>query len=189
MAVIILALRILFDLCILYTVYKLVWYMVVMTKFILKLNRLNKNGTTVEFKRSFFGMIFGKRGECDFVIKNFKETVAVSVVSFITVHGRWIIEKARNNYYIEARRKNVFFYNNYVNSGDVPDHAKEYKRETRFFRTLLKFPEEKCDKKILLFVPKPKSLVYSEAKLDYLTDGSVVNGAEIMFADKFFETY
>ena len=98
MAEIILALRIILDLCILYTAYKIVWYMIVMAKFISKIKRLNKNGTTVQFKRSFLGMIFGKKGECDFVIKTFKETVAVSVVSFITVHGRWIIEKARNNY-------------------------------------------------------------------------------------------
>lgn len=155
-----------------------------------KIKRINGIRATVKFHRGFFGAIFGKKGKTDFFVteKN-GTTYSVSIISFITVHGRWNIEKARNNYYIEARRRNEWFYKHYVNSGDVPDHAREYKRETQFQRCLLYFPEQKADKHIFLVVPKPKTLTYAEIKFNYLDNGSVVNGYEIMFADKFFDIF
>lgn len=160
-----------------------------MTKFRIKIKKLNRKGITVKFKRGLFGTVFGKKGDSDFVLNTRDGTVGVSVITFISVHGRWNIEKARNNYYIEARRRNEWFYKHYVNSGDVPDHAREYKRETRFQRCLLQFPKETAEKNILLIIPKPKTLTYTELKLDYLTNGSIVNGFEVMFADKFFEIF
>ena len=183
------ALRIMFDFCILYTVYKIIWYTLVMTKFRFKIKKLNRKDMAVKFKRSFWGTIFGKKGEIDYLLDTPSGTVTVSVITFISVHGRWNIEKARNNYYIEARRKNEWFYKHYVNSGDIPEHAREYKRESRFQRCLLQFPKESADKHILLFVPRPKELTYSELKLSYLNNESTINGFKIMFANYFFEKY
>ena len=100
------ALRIMFDFCILYTVYKIIWYVLVMTKFRFKIKKLNRKDMIVKYKRSLLGTIFGKKGEIDFLLDTPGSTVTVSVITFISVHGRWNIEKARNNYYIEARRKN-----------------------------------------------------------------------------------
>lgn len=154
-----------------------------------KIKKLNCKSVTVDFKRNLFGTIFGKKGITDFLLNTTKGTVAISLITFITVHSRWNIEKTKKNYYIEARKKNEWFYNNYVNSGDVPDHAREYKRETCFQRCLLHFPKETVDERIFLIIPKPKELTYTELKLEYLDNESIINGYKIMFANNFFELY
>lgn len=96
------------------------------------------------------------------------------------------VAKAVNHYYIEVRKYNNIFYNNYKNSGTEPYHSFDYRRESRFCRCVLNWNDNNDNgqaKKILLAYPTPKSLTYTDHRFNILTSGSVVNGYEINFLD------
>ena len=178
------------SLCILilYSIYKVVWYTVKMLSLKKIIKTLNSENTTVTYKRNFINTIFGKKGVADFVVTTPTQKYEVSVISFISTHSRWNIEKTRNNYYIEARRYNKMFYKVDVHS-EQPEHAIQYRRESRFQRCQLFLNPQKEEgvKKILLIYPPPKQITYTATQYEYLNTGSLVCGYEIMHADDFFE--
>lgn len=186
---ILLALAVFFCLFGLYAVGKCIWYAAKMLSLRRKLNKLKSNGMPVEFKRPFYKMIFGKKGETDFVVSGKRERYAVSVISFVSTRGRWNFEKARNHCYVEARRYNRIFFNTYNNTGTEPEHSKDYRRETRFIRSRLYLPpeEEGSEKRVFLIYPRPKLLTYTDTRLEYIGAGDSVFGYQIMYAENFFE--
>ncbi len=174
------------SLCILvlYSLYKVIWYSVKMLALKKIIKELNSGNTTVTYKRNFLNIIFGKKGLVDFVVTTPEQKYEVSVISFISTHSRWNIEKTRNNYYVEARRFNKLFYKVDVHS-EQPDHAIQYRRETRFQRSqlLLNSTREEGVRKILLIYPRPKQITYTASKYEYLTTGSLIEGYEIMYVE------
>lgn len=172
-----------------YAIGKTIWYAAKMFALRRKLNRLKANGVSVEFKRPFYKMIFGKKGETDFIVSGKREIYAVSVISFVSTRGRWNLEKARNHYYVEARRYNRIFFNLYNNTGTEPEHSKDYRRETRFMRCRLYLsPEQESrEKRVLLMYPRPKLLTYTDTRLEYIGAGDSVFGYQILYAENLFE--
>lgn len=164
-----------------YTVYKVIWYAVKMLYLKSKLNN-----PKIKFITPFKSIIFGKKGKTNFLIKGKTQTTEVSVLSFISTHGRWNIEKARTRYYFESRRYNKIFYNEYKNTGTEPEHSKQYRRESRIFRSVLEITPSQGNKVILIY-PKPKELTYTDHKLEYLGKGSKIENYSVMFLDDVLE--
>lgn len=186
---VLLALAVFAGLLAVYALFKAIWYTVKMFAFRIRLGRLKAQGLALEFKRPFYKMLFGKKGETDFIVSNKRERYAVSVISFVSTHGRWNIEQAQDGYYVEVRRYNRIFFNLYVNTGTEPEHSKDYRRETRFIRSRLYLsPEETSDgKRVLLIHPRPKLLTYTDTRFRYLGAGDSVFGYQILYAPDLFE--
>ena len=146
----------------------------------------NTGDIKITFLRKIRHMAFGPRGETDFIIETPKGRYAVSVISFILDTGRWNIEKTRNSYYVEARRRNDIFYRVENNSGTEPEFARDYRRESRIQRSELHLSTQKSDseKRILLIYPCPLSLTYTDSNIHHLTPGDRIEDYEIMYADE-----
>lgn len=146
----------------------------------------NTGDIKITFVRKLYRMAFGPRGQTDFVIETPKKKYAVSVISFLLDTGRWNIEKTRNRYYVEARRRNDIFYRVENNSGTEPEFARDYRRESRFQRSELHLSTLKSDseKRILLIYPCPLSLTYTDSNIHYLNPGDRIEDYEIMYADE-----
>ena len=178
---IIVALGILIFIALIYGLYKIVWYAVKMLAFTRFINKLVKKGAKVERKRGGIGTVFGKKGVVDFVVKYKGKKYEVSVLSFISTHGRWNIEKTRTRFFIESRRASKFFYKKYVNSGS-PDHLAEYKNEARISRKELYITpmDLSFEKQIFLLYPYPKRITYTDAHYNEIYVGDKVEGHFIM---------
>lgn len=164
-----------------YGCYKLLWYGIKILLFPGLMKRLSKVGVEVEPQRSFLNMIFGQRGKVDYILTHQGKRYAISVISMISTHGRWNIEKTRTQYLIESRRFSKIFYNRYVNSS-VPDHVAEYKKELRLSRKefYISPPDAAFDKQIFLLYPYPKCITYTDAHYHELYVGDKVEGHMIM---------
>ncbi len=149
----------------------------------------NTGDVQITFLRKLHHMAFGPRGETDFLIETPKGRYAVSVISFILDTGRWNIEKTRNSYYVEARRRNDIFYRVENNSGTEPEFARDYRRESRIQRSELHLSTQKSDseKRILLFYPHPLLLTYTDSQIHYLNPGDRIEDYEVMYADELIE--
>lgn len=170
-----------------YTVYKVIWYFL---KMIFLKSKLKRLGETVKLERGIFDMMMNKKGVVDFTVDTHKETYEVSVISFISNHGRWNIEKSREGYFVEARRPNKLFFEARKHS-ERPDSEVDYRRESKFQRVKLML-EPKDDpnvKQILLIYPRPRMLTYAHTRLEYLDTGSVIEGYEIMYLEDFLDTF
>jgi hypothetical protein len=155
-----------------------------------RLVKLKSREPSFSFKRPLLATVFGKKGEPNFTVSDGKENYCVSVISYVTTHGRWNIEKARNHYYVEARRYSKWFFN-LDNNESEPEHSKDYRRETKFSRSILHITpeEETTDKRILLIYPRPRLLTYTQTRLEYISSGDVVLGYTVMYADDFFQLF
>lgn len=155
-----------------------------------RLKKLNRGGTRVEYARKFLKIAFGEKGKTDFLVKTEGKTYDVTVLAFPVIRGRWNIEKAGDRYYAEVRVYNNLFFDVYNNSGTEPEHAKDYKRETRISRRRLQLSDEKGEgEKILLVYPKPKLLTYTDFKLGYINSGDIVFGYKVMYDSDFFALF
>ena len=81
---VLLALAVFAGLLAIYALFKGIWYAVKMFAFRIRLGRLKAQGLALEFKRPFYKMLFGKKGETDFIVSNKRERYAVSVISFVS---------------------------------------------------------------------------------------------------------
>lgn len=172
---------------IIYTIYKVIWYLLKMLALKMKLKKL---GESIKFERGIFDMMLNKKGVVDFTVDTHTVTYEVSVLSFISNHGRWNIEKSRNGYFVEARRPNKLFFEARKHS-ERPESEVDYRRESKFQRTelLLEAKNSPNVKQILLIYPRPKMLTYAHIRLEYLNTGSIVEGYEIMYLDDFLELF
>jgi len=162
-----------------YSVYKLIWYMI---KLLHLCAILQKFKSSIKVESSIFDIIFHRKRAVDLTIDKRDVKYEVFVLSFISTQGRWNIEKERKGYSAEARRKNLIFYKNVKHSG-TSEFASEFSRESRFQRIDLNLIKDEVPntKKILLVYPRPKTLTYAHTKLEYLRSGSIVEGYEIMY--------
>ncbi len=174
---------------VLYSIYKVIWYIVKILVLFGKVSKLARGGVTVQWLRHPLKIIFGQKGVPIFTVGMSGKNYEVSVLSFISTHSRWNIEKTRTRYLFEVRKYNKIQYNVYNNSGTEPELSKEYRRETRLFRKELYVSpiSEAYEKQIWLVFPKPRLLTYTDTGWEYLIAGSVVGGHEIMYAKDFFE--
>ena len=174
---------------VLYSIYKVLWYIAKILVLFGKVSKLARGGVTVQWLRHPLKIIFGQKGVPNFTVGMSGKNYEVSVLSFISTHSRWNIEKTRTRYLFEVRKYNKILYNVYNNSGTEPELSKEYRRETRLYRKELYVSpiSEAYEKQIWLVFPKPRLLTYTDTGWEYLIAGSVVGGHEIMYAKDFFE--
>lgn len=167
----------------LYGCYKIIWYTVKMLTFARFAKELTKKGATVYQQRGIIGTVFGKKGLPDFIVKHKDKKYEISVLSFVSTHGRWNIEKTRTRFFIESRRASKIFYKKHVSSS-VPDHAFEYKGESRVSRKELSITpiDPSFEKQIFLLYPCPKRITYTDAHYNELYVGDKVEGHFIMDA-------
>lgn len=174
---------------VLYSIYKVIWYIVKILVLFGKVSKLARGGVTVQWLRHPLKIIFGQKGVPIFTVGMSGKNYEVSVLSFISTHSRWNIEKTRTRYLFEVRKYNKILYNVYNNSGTEPELSKEYRRETRLYRKELYVSpiSEAYDKQMWLVYPKPRLLTYTDTNWEYLIAGNIVGGHEIMYAKDFFE--
>ena len=182
------ALLVLFTIYFTYLCYKVLWYLVKIASFRNKLRTLQKQGYRVEAKRSILSMFLGKKGLLDLCIEIDGKEYEMYLLSFISTHGRWNIEKEKDLYYAEARRYNRIFYNAYRNSSDEPEFSREFRRESGFRRCIFHLPQENAspdDRKIILVYPTPRCLSHTEKKFEYMKSGSVFHGYTVVYLKDF----
>ena len=80
---------------IIYIWYKLVWFAVKVMALSSTLRKLQKKGVQVIWHKKLSKAVFGKRGEPTFDVITHARTYRVTLLSFISTHGRWNIEKAK----------------------------------------------------------------------------------------------
>lgn len=181
MAAIIYAIGVLLLAAFSYGLYKIVWYIVKMLGFTRFKKDLTQKGATVEQKRGIMGTVFGTKGFPDYIVKYHDKKYEISVLSFISTHGRWNIEKTRTRFFIESRRASKIFYKNNVNTA-LPDNSFEHKGEGRVSRKELKITpiDPSFEKQIFLLYPYPKRITYTDAHYNELYVGDKVEGHVIM---------
>ena len=155
-----------------YTVYKIIWYTIKMLALKSFIKDMQKSGAVVEPQRKFSDMIFGKKGEADYIISVDGKKYEISVLSFVSTRGRWNVEKTRNHYYVECRRQNKLVYSQYVNS-NASHHVAEYRGESRFSRKELFLTpiDPTFEKQILLVYPWPERITYTDARYHDISSG------------------
>lgn len=178
---ILLALSIIAFIALVYGFYKVVWYSVKMVSFTLFVKKLRRRGADVQILGGMGDIIFGKKGNPNFIITYKYKKYEISVLSFISTHGRWNIEKTRTRFFIESRRGSNLFYKRYVDSG-APEHVAEYKNEARVSRKELTVTpiDSSFEKQIFLLYPYPKKITYTDTRYNELYVGSDVEGHDIM---------
>ncbi len=178
----------LFAIYFLYLCYKVLWYLLKIMCFQIKLKKLQNKGYRIKRKRSVVAMFFGKKGVLDFSVETQNQKYDVYLLSFLSTHGRWNIEKGEDCYFVEARRYNRVFYNAYRNSSDEPGHSREFRRESPFWKCVFHLPQADAsseEKRIVLAYPTPRLLTYTDKKFEYLQNGSVFDGYTVMLWNDF----
>lgn len=180
----------LFYACILvlYGIYKIIWYTVIMLSFPVKMKRLGKNGVRVERLRNLTDIVFGSKGDPDYYVTVGAKRYEVSVLSFISIHGRWIFEMRTACFRIEARRLRDLFYSEKKHRG-MAGGPHEYKNEMRISRKELKLTpvEEEYAGQILLLYPMPKRIVCVDHRYRELQSGDTVEGHTVMSMQSFLD--
>lgn len=170
-----------------YIIYKLAWYTVKIMALSSTLKKLEKKGVQLVWHKKLTSALFGKRGEPTFDAITPTDTYRITLLSFISTHGRWNIEKTKEHYYIEARHFNKWFYKVHKNT-ETAEVEFDARRELVIQRAKLELPpKDDSAKQILLIWPKPKNLTYSHARCEHLVSGSKFEHFEIMHAEDFLE--
>ena len=170
-----------------YTWYKLVWFAVKVMALSSTLKKLQEKGVQVIWHKKLSKAVFGKRGEPTFDVITPEQTYRVSLLSFISTHGRWNIEKTREHYYVEARHFNKWFYKVHNNTATAETEF-DTRREMVIQRAELELPpKDESVKQILLVWPKPRALTYSHARCEHLTSGSRFEHFTVMHTEDFLE--
>ena len=170
---------------IIYIWYKLVWFAVKVMALSSTLRKLQKKGVQVIWHKKLSKAVFGKRGEPTFDVITPEQTYRISLLAFISTHGRWNIEKTKEHYYVEARHFNKWFYKVHNNT-ETAETEFDARRELVIQRAELELPpRDDSVKQILLIWPKPKNLTYSHARCEHLVNGSKFEHFEIMHAEDF----
>ena len=165
----------------LYGIYKIIWYTVIMLSFPAKMKRLSKKGVRVERLRKLTDIVFGRKGDPDYYVTVGGKRYEVCVLSFISIHGRWIFEMRTACYRIEARRLRDHFYSEKKHRG-MAGSPYEYKHEIRISRKdlFLTPTEEEYAGQILLLYPAPKRVVCVDHQYRELRSGDAMYGHTVM---------
>ena len=170
-----------------YIIYKIAWYTVKIMALSSTLKKLEKKNIQVTWHKQLTSALFGKRGEPTFDVITSTDTYRVTLLSIISTHGRWNIEKTKEHYYAEARHFNKWFYKVHKNT-ETAEIEFDARRELVIQRAKLELPpRDDSVKQILLIWPKPGAFTYSHAKCEHLGNGSRFEPFEIMHAENFLE--
>ncbi len=165
----------------LYSIYKVIWYTVKMLAFGAMMKSLGKDRVRVERLRNLFDIVFGSKGDPDYYVTVGDKRYEVSVLSFISIHGRWIIENRTSGMHIEARRVRDLIYSEKKHRS-VAGSPHEYKQEFRISRKELSLTpvEEEYAMQILLVYPTPKRITCVDHQYREIRSGDLVEGHTVM---------
>ncbi len=150
-----------------------------------------KRNIKAEPQRSALGIMFGNKGDVDYIITLDERKYLISIITF--PYGkrrmRWNIEKDENNgfAYIEARFYSGFLYKEYKRANKELDFSYYCNYETVFERHRLFLNDEFCcetEKRLLLFATAPEHLTCSGIKFRFLNSGDVIEDYEIYKLDR-----
>ena len=193
------AIVILLIIAVLYGIYKLIWYIFKLAALGHTMKKLRKKGYKVIRLRNVPACVFGTHGATDYRVITPSAVYEISVITFISNHSRWNIEKKqvsedkKYRYHIDVRRYNKMFYKVYRHA-ERPDHAIDFRRESRIVRAPLVLPprDENMrpqDRQILLFYPKPQDLTQTEHGLELLYVGCKLDNFEVMYLDSLLSEF
>ena len=183
--IVVYVIAILIALAILYAILKVIWYtvkMLALRSFMKDLGKAKK--IQVISHRSLIKTCFSTKGETDYTVIAKDKTYKISILTFISTRGRWNFEKGKDGYFIECRRRHLFFYKK-VRHSEMPEHALMYKGETKFAKNELSIPtvnndNERC---IFLLYPWPRTVSHTDAKFQELFPADSVAGITLMDAE------
>jgi len=159
-----------------YIAYKIVWYTIIMIRLKLHLNKWN-----AQLIRPFHRIIFGNKGQFNFMIRTSKTQLSVAVVSYMSKHSRLNIEKHGEEYYINVRRKS-FVFKEFYHHSEEPKHSIQYHSEMSLcYKALLLEKPKIGTTPILLFYPSPKELTCADREMKILYSGDKIGKHEVMF--------
>ena len=154
-----------------YTVYKLIWYRVNMAK----------------LQKALRAFSCVKRLDKDTFLIEGEQRYRVVLLSFVSVHGRWILEKRAGGLFAQVRKRSFFAYPEFT-SAPEPEHAKEYRREFRFMKKKRVLPAlQKGEQGILLLYPTPKKVFFADKEYQQVQSGFMIDGYEVLFAEDLWE--
>ena len=183
--VILVALLILLWLLLLYVVYVGAHYVIKMIVLKSLIKDMKKSGARVQQKRRFFGVLFGKKGNVDYVMDVDDKKYELCILSFAALRGHWNIEQARGRYYVECRRQKKPQFG----EGGVSDDLKLFKSERRVARKELFLTpiDESFEKQILLIYPWPNRMTYTDSHYHDVTScKDQVEGHVMMNVEDFY---
>ena len=168
-----------------YIIYKIAWYTVKIMALSSTLKKLKKENIQVTWQKKLPSALFGKRGKPTFDVVTHTRTYRVTLLSFISTHGRWNIEKTKDHYYAEARHFNKWFYKVHKNT-ETAEVEFDARRELVIQRAKLELPpKDDSVEQILLIWPKPRAFTYSHARCEHLVTGSKLEHFSVMHAEDF----
>ena len=183
--IVVYVIAILIALAILYAILKVIWYtvkMLALRSFMKDLGKAKK--IQVISHRSLIKTCFSTKGETDYTVIAKDKTYKISILTFISTRGRWNFEKGKDGYFIECRRRHLFFYKK-VKHSEMPEHALTYKGETKFARSELTVPKvaDETETPIFLLYPWPRTVSHTDAKFQELCPADSVAGITLMDAE------
>lgn len=165
-------------LLLLYVVYTGAYYAIKMIVLKSLIKDMKKSGARVQQRRRIFKVLFGKKGDVDYIIGVGDKQYEVCILSFAALRGHWNIEQARGCYYIDCRRQKKPQFG----EGGVNDDAKLFKSEIRIARKELFLTpvDESFEKQILLVYPWPNRMTYTDARYNEVGSGEKIEGHVVM---------
>ena len=180
--IVVYVIAVLISVGILYSILKMIWYTVKMLALRSFMKDLGKaEDVQVISHRSLIKTCFSKKGDTDYTVILKEKTYKISILTFISTRGRWNFEKSKEQYFIECRRRHIFFYKK-VKHSEAPEHALTYKGETKFARSELFIPTAEKEIPIFLLYPWPHTVSHTDAKFRELLPGDSVAGVVLMDA-------
>lgn len=162
-----------------------------------RIRRLEKKGYTVTPLRGFWGIFLGDKGGLDYRIITPTGAVEVSILSFLSTHGRWnILEKYdlktnTSETLLEVRRYNRWFYKAEKHS-EMSEANMDLRRETLFRTVPLRLAprdgEDPTLRSVLLVHPRPRLMTRTVNHMDYVNWGETLEGYELLTDEKFFDS-
>ena len=173
-----------------YALFKLFWYafkMLAFTSFLKKLG--NREGIRVVKHRGFISAWLGEKGKIDYTVEADGKRYEIALITFPSTRGRWNFEKDGEGYFIECRQRHRWFYKRRFQSG-APEHALDYRNETRLSKKPLTLPEasDGCEQ-ILLLYPWPHEVTHTDAAYTLLSPGDKVAGRVLMDKEMLEKTF
>ena len=165
---------------IVYGTVKLFYYLCKLHVLLRFFKRLKKSGVGITRHRPLKKTCFGEKGQADYTLEVNGKRYEISILTFPSTRGRWNFEKSADGYFIECRRRRILFYKKRNHSG-IPEHALDYRNETRLSKKPLTLPEasDGCEQ-ILLLYPWPHEVTHTDAAYTLLSPGDKVAGRVLM---------
>ena len=164
-----------------YALFKLSWYAVKMRAFSSFLKKLGKReGIHIQKHRGFVGALLGEKGKIDYTVEANGKKYEIALITFPSTRGRWNFEKDGDGYFIECRQRHRWFYKRRIHNA-APEHALDYRNETRLSKKPLVLPEasDGCEQ-ILLLYPWPHEVTHTDAAYTLISPGDKVAGRVLM---------